>query len=547
MQTTNKLNSPNKEGQILLALQHLKTDQSQSLRKAAGAFEVSRKTLGRRRDGIPSRRDSVANSRSLTLLEEEVIIQHILDLDSRGFSPTPRVVADMANDLRTRRGMAHVGKNWTTNFVKRTPELKTRFSRKYDYKRALYKDPRAIKAWFKLVRNTKAKYGIIDDDIFNFDETGFQMGVTSTIKVVTAAERRQNPKQVQPGNREWATVIECVNASGWAVPPFIILKGRAHLENWYTEPLPDHWVTAVSENGWTTNELGFQWLQHFERHTASRKSGGWRLLVLDGHESHLTAQFTTFCAGKNIITLCMPPHSSHLLQPLDVACFAPLKKAYGREIGELMASHIHHVTKVEFLASFVKAHNAALSKENIQAGFRGAGIVPLDPQSVIEKLNVRLRTPSPSLSQNGSWQPRTPHTAIELAAQTDFLKTRIARHQDSSPSSINEALNQLSKGAEMMIHSAALLGRQVTALQRANTAATQRKARKRRRIQTGGVIVSQNSEYQDVQSNNEPDRASLRQNSPEVVIATRSKRRCGYCRETGHRIETCMIRKRESA
>jgi hypothetical protein len=188
-------------------------------------------TLGRRYNGTSSRRDTIANSRDLTPLEEEVVVQHVLDLDLRGFSPTPQVVADMANNLRAGRGLAQVGPNWATRFIKRTPELKTRFSRKYDYKRALCEDPKVIEAWFELVRNTKAKYGISDDDIYNFDETGFQIGVTATIKVVTAAERRQNPKRVQPGNREWATVIECVNTAGWALPPFIILKGRVHLKN----------------------------------------------------------------------------------------------------------------------------------------------------------------------------------------------------------------------------------------------------------------------------------------------------------------------------
>jgi len=120
------------------------------------------------------------------------------------------------------------------------------------------------------------------------------MGVASTIKVITASERRHNPKRVQPGNREWATVIQGINAKGWAIPPFIILKGQAHLSSWYYEPIPQGWVVAVSDNGWTTNDLGFQWLQHFEEHTNQRKVGVWRLLVLDGHESHNSVQFTDF-------------------------------------------------------------------------------------------------------------------------------------------------------------------------------------------------------------------------------------------------------------
>ena len=75
----------------------------------------------------------------------------------------------------------------------------------------------------------KAKYSIQDEDTYNFDETGFIMGVISTRAVVTAAERRGRPKTVQQGNREWVTAIQGINAMGWAIPPFIIFASKHHL------------------------------------------------------------------------------------------------------------------------------------------------------------------------------------------------------------------------------------------------------------------------------------------------------------------------------
>jgi maltose-binding protein MalE len=78
---------------------------------------------------------------------------------------------------------------------------------KYNYKRALCKDPEAIRGWFQLVENTKAKYGIQDEDTYNFDESGFTMGKTSTGAVVTGSDRQGQLKTIQQGNREWATVI----------------------------------------------------------------------------------------------------------------------------------------------------------------------------------------------------------------------------------------------------------------------------------------------------------------------------------------------------
>ena len=91
----------------------------------------------------------------------------------------------------------------------------------------------------------------------------------------------------------------------------------------------------------------------------------------------------------------MPPHSSHLLQPLDVGCFGPLKKAYGREIEHLIRCSITHVSKIEFLPAFYAAYQASMTKVNIEGGFRGAGLVPLNPDSILSKLNVQLRTPTP--------------------------------------------------------------------------------------------------------------------------------------------------------
>jgi hypothetical protein len=133
---------------------------------------------------------------NLTKLEEDVVVNYILELDSRGFSPRLADVADMANSLRAERGLGQVGLNWPSTFVKRRPELKTKFNRKYDYKRALCEDPVVIQGWFDLVAHTKAKYSILDNDMYNFDETGFIMGQICASMVVIASERRIRPKAV---------------------------------------------------------------------------------------------------------------------------------------------------------------------------------------------------------------------------------------------------------------------------------------------------------------------------------------------------------------
>jgi hypothetical protein len=72
------------------------------------------------------------------------------------------------------------------------------------------------------VKRTKAKYGICVEDVYNFNEASFIIDKITTQLVVTGLERRGRPKAVQPGNREWVTVIQGINAAGWAIPPFII-------------------------------------------------------------------------------------------------------------------------------------------------------------------------------------------------------------------------------------------------------------------------------------------------------------------------------------
>jgi hypothetical protein len=91
--------------------------------------------------------------------------------------------------LLAKRHRDPVGQNWAKTFVRRRPELKVKFNRRYDHKRALCEDPQIVRDRFRLVENTKAKYGIRDEDAYNFDESGFMMGIISTGAVVTGSER----------------------------------------------------------------------------------------------------------------------------------------------------------------------------------------------------------------------------------------------------------------------------------------------------------------------------------------------------------------------
>ena len=157
----------------------------------ARRFNIPRTTLRDRLSGHTERSTTRANSHKLTEIEEESLQKWILSMDSRGSPPRPSTVREMANLLLEKRGttpVISVGQNWVTNFVNRRPLLSSRFSKRYNYERAKYEDPKVIMEWFTLVQKTILQFGIDPDDVYNFDETGFAIGLIATTKVIMRSE-----------------------------------------------------------------------------------------------------------------------------------------------------------------------------------------------------------------------------------------------------------------------------------------------------------------------------------------------------------------------
>ena len=101
-----------------------------------------------------------------------------------------------------------------------------------------------------------------------------------------------------------------------------------------------------------------------------------------------------------------------------------------------------------------------MTEKNIKGGFRGAGLVPFDPENVLSRLDVRSRTPSPvegGVELPNIWVPKTPNNPTEATCQIGYIKRRIIRHQGSSPTSILMAMDQFAKGARGIMHRMALL------------------------------------------------------------------------------------------
>ncbi|KAK9578966.1 suppressor protein sef1 [Aspergillus fumigatus] len=469
-------------------------------------------------------------------------------MDSRGSPPRPSMVAEMANILLAERCTQTVGVNWVYNYVNRHDKLKTVFSRRYDYQRAKCEDPKVIGEWFDLVQRTIMDKGIASEDIYNFDETGSAMGLIATAKVITRAEYYGRRSVKQPGNREWVTSIECIGADGFKLPPCLIFKSKTYHEAWYEEKAigPD-WRIEISDNGWTTDAIGFRWLRdHFIPCTTSRTKGKYRLLILDGHGSHLTPQFDKLCSKHDIIPICMPPHSSHLLQPLDVGCFANLKRAYSGLIELKARCNINYIDKLDFLATYPDARRIAYNSETIQSAFAATGLVPFDPPRVISKLNIRLHTPTPTGSRSSTWSPTTPLNAKQLHQQASSVKALLKYRSLSPPSPTKKAINQLIKGCQLAMHSAAILAKENHDLRAANEVQKQKRNRSTRRIlRTDGLTIQEardliNSPNQAIEaSNSTPAEPPPPASTPS---SSRAPPRCTNCFQIGHRRTQCPNR-----
>ncbi|EED16243.1 conserved hypothetical protein [Talaromyces stipitatus ATCC 10500] len=274
----------------------------------------------------------------------------------------------------------------------REMEIESTISQKYNYERAKFEDPNIIQEYFDRVQEVIAEHGILQEDIYNFDETGFAMGLCAAAKVITGSDRYARPNLLPPCNREWATAIEAVDSIGWILPSYTIFKAKKYTRLGWFEDVPDDWRINISDNRWTTDNIGLEWLKtHFIPLTDGRILGKYRMLIFDGYGSHLTAEFDLTCTENNIIPVCMPPHSSHLLQPLDVGCFAVLKRHYEQLVEQRMRLGFNHNDKIDFLTAFPTTRTMAYKAQTVWNSFAATGLTPQITRQFTPQLTTVIR------------------------------------------------------------------------------------------------------------------------------------------------------------
>ncbi|EIW72412.1 hypothetical protein TREMEDRAFT_58575 [Tremella mesenterica DSM 1558] len=230
------------------------------------------------------------------------------------------------------------------------------------------------------------------------DESGYGIGTSATTRVLAVGGTggRRAEKGIT-GRQEWVRTIECVAADGQALPRLVIFKGKnlstSYLPTVHPEVTTDwHWCT--SDIGWSNDTLALEWLKNIflpftetssstniattvpSTSTSPPISQDRRLLIVNGHGSHVQSTFIALCIENAIDLVILPSHSSHKTQPLNVAVFTPMKLAMADDADKWASSTPDRISKGEWTNSFVQASIKAMTPSNIRAGWRGSGLWP---------------------------------------------------------------------------------------------------------------------------------------------------------------------------
>ena len=119
-------------------------------------------------------------------------------------------------------------------------------------------------------------------------------------------------------------------------------------------------LIGVSDNSQITNEIGLTWLSLFYKHIKDYTISTYRLLMLNGYNSHINPEFDQFSLDYNIIIIYMLAYLLYRLQPLDIGCFLALKQLYRRLVKQIISRSINYINKREFLLLYKQARQIAL-------------------------------------------------------------------------------------------------------------------------------------------------------------------------------------------
>ena len=497
----------------------------QSLRKASLQWGVPKSTLLSRRQGHEPRREAFASQQRLSPVQESHLTQWILTQAALGLPPTHAQIRQFAERILAIKGDSQpLGKHWMQAFLRRNPSICTQKVQSRESVRVNGATTEVIKPWFNYFYIPEVQ-AIKPENRYNMDEAGIMEGLGENGLVVGSVEKRSVQKKT-PGSRAWTSFLECISATGVSLPPLVMFKGKSVQQQWFPDDLSplQGWEFTATDNGWTTDKTAVEWLEKiFIPLTQPSRPQEKRLLVLDGHGSHETTDFMYLCFQHNIHLLYLPPHTSHVLQPLDLSVFSSMKRSYRKEIGFLNElTDSSPIGKQNFLICYQKARKDALTISNIKSGWKASGLwpvssaKPLMSRLLLENSN-QAKTKAPEIQS-------TPYSRSQLLVDSSQVqwstprKSRDLRDQihiftklDTDPFTNKLLFRKITKAFDEKDSILAASERRVNQLEMQLEAA---RPRKRKRVRT-----SPNSKFVNIeaiwQAQNEANGAEIEQDDEE--------------------------------
>ena len=334
--------------------------------------------------------------------EEQELVQFLLRGSNIGYAKTwKQVIALIQRINESRRIYRTVSDGWWTSFTKRHPNLTLRIAAPLSHARATSTDPEIFENYFDLLQKTLDNYSLRNQPclIFNMDKTGVPLNPKPPKGIYSCKNR--NPVALSSGDKSQITVVGCVNAGGFCMPPMVIWD-RKTLAPALTEGEVPGTIYGLSERGWMDSGLFDIWFHnHFLRYVPVARP---ILLLLDGHSSHYCPETILKAAKEDIILFALPSHTSHLSQPLDKGCFGPLKCMWREVCYQYLVDNPSKViTRYTFSKLFSEAWMKSITIGNIMAGFATTGIYPLNRDAILSRCTTAI--PSSSLESNLTFIP----------------------------------------------------------------------------------------------------------------------------------------------
>ena len=237
--------------------------------------------------------------------------------------------------------------------------------------------------WFRNVSQVFEKHGIQPGEIYNWDETGYQIGQGKKQKVVSTWKLSV---LATGGHTESITSIECIAADGWSMLPWFLPKGKNQME-WSTDTTMSDFRIKPTPSGYIDDITAFEWLCSFQEATKTRvKKGRPHVLFMDNHVFHATIEFTTFCNEHFIIPIWFLPHTAHFAQPLDGESFQCLKHFFRAKNNEVVMYGGSVIQKRDFFRIIGDIRSKAFTPRIIRSAFKSRGIWPLNPELLLQPL-----------------------------------------------------------------------------------------------------------------------------------------------------------------